>query len=140
MARYLAAAVAVLAFGSAAWAGGPPPVYVVVDKVVLEPNAGAPERIRIEGCFVRQTEELLRQVNATGLPWERTYGKPVAGYVYLSIEPGHEKECRAEWAAWQKAAGTGKVVAVGACTVGGSLLTVTIRRPRRALQRKALFL
>src|SRR5215831_2288703 len=77
MARYLAVAVLVLAFGSGAWAGGPPPVYVVVDKVVLEPNADAPERIRIEGCFVRQTEELLRELKDKGLPWEKTYGKPV---------------------------------------------------------------
>jgi len=129
MARHLAVAVLALAFGSRAWAGGPPPVYVVVDKVVLEPNADAPERIRIEGCFVRQTEELLREMKEKGLPWAKTYGKPVEGYVYLSIEPGKEKECRAVWAKWQKAAGTGKVVSVGACTVGGSLQTVKIRKP-----------
>jgi hypothetical protein len=128
MARYLAVAVLALAFGSRAWAGGPPPVYVVVDKVVLEPNADAPERIRIEGCFVRQTEELLRELSEKGIPWESTYGKPVEGDVYMSIEPGKEKECRAEWAKWQKAAGTGKVVAVGACVLGGSLHTVKIRK------------
>src|SRR4051812_8087938 len=112
MARYFAVAVLALSFGSKAWAGGPPPVYVVVDKVVLEPSTGSPERIRIEGCFVRQTEELLREMKEKGLPWERTYGQPVEGYVYMSIEPGKEKECRAEWAKWQKAAGTGKVVAI----------------------------
>src|SRR5262249_9956312 len=56
------------------------------------------------------------------------YGKPVEGYVYMSIEPGKEKECRAEWAKWQKAAGTGKVVAVGACVVAGSLRDVKIRK------------
>ena len=125
MARYVAVAVLALAFGSRAWAGGPPPVYVVVDKVVLEPNADAPERIRIEGCFVRQTEELLRE---KGKGWASTFGKPVEGYVYMSIEPGKEKECRAEWAKWQKAAGTGKVVSVGACVVGGSLQAVKIRK------------
>src|SRR5262245_11036159 len=129
MARYLAVAVLALAFGSSAWAGGPPPVYVVVDKVVLEPNADAPERIRIEGCFVRQTEELLRELKEKGLPWGKTYGKPVEGYVYMSIEPGKEKECRAVWGKWQKAAGTGKVVAVGACTQAGSLRDVKIHKP-----------
>lgn len=133
MARCLAVAVLALAFGSRAWAGGPPPVYVVVDKVILEPNADAPERIRIEGCFVRQDEELVwvRQGNdrvGRGLPWEKTYGKPVEGYVYMSIEPGKEKECRAEWAKWQKAAGTGKVVSVGACVHAGSLRTVKLRK------------
>jgi hypothetical protein len=127
MGRYLAVAVLALTFGSGAWAGGPPPVYVVVDKVVLEPNADAPERIRIEGCFVRQTDELLREVRENGREWESTYSKPVEGYVYMSIEPGQEKECRAEWTKWQKAAGTGKVVAVGGCVVGGSLRTVKIR-------------
>src|SRR5215467_8838263 len=129
MARYLAVAVLALAFGSGARAGGPPPVYVVVDRVVLEPNADAPERIRIEGCFVRQSEDLLREMKEKDLPWERAYGKPVEGYVYMSIEPGKENECRAEWARWQKAAGTGKPVAVGACVLGGSLLTVKIRKP-----------
>jgi hypothetical protein len=129
MGRYLAVAVSALAFGSGAWAGGPPPVYVVVDKVVLEPNADAPERIRIEGCFLRQSDDRLREMKEKGLPWENTYGKPVEGYVYLSIEPGKEKECRAEWAKWQKAAGTGKTVAVGSCVLGGSLLTVKIRKP-----------
>src|SRR5688572_10102612 len=107
MTRYLMVAAALVAFGAAAWAGGPPPVYVVVDNVTLEPS-GFPERIRIEGCFVRLEKG------------ERSsYGKPVEGYVYLSIQPGKEAECRAEWARWQKAAGTGKAVAVGSCGDGG---------------------
>ena len=109
--------VVALAFGTAVQAGGPPPVYVVVDKVVLEPSADAPERIRIEGSFVR-LENLQRY----------EYGKPVQGYVYLSLEAGKEKECRAEWAKWQKAAGTGKAVAVGACHEAGCLLTTKIHK------------
>ncbi len=118
MTRYLLAAVAVVAFGSAAWAGGPPPVYVVVDKVVLEPSADAPERIRIEGSFVRVE-------NAQ----EYKYGKPVEGFVYFSLDKGKEKECKAEWAKWQKAAGTGKAVAVGSCNRAGAFSTVTIHKP-----------
>src|SRR5262245_12573057 len=98
MARYLMIVVALVVFGSAALAGGPPPVFVVVDKVTLEPSADGAERIKIEGCFVR-----LEDVR------DYKYGKPVEGYVYLSIAPGKEKECRAEWEKWQKAAGTGKV-------------------------------
>ena len=128
MTRFLAVTVLVLAFGSGVWAGGPPPVFVVVDKVVLEPSADAPERIRIEGCFARQTEELLREMKEKGIPWASTYAKPVEGYVYMSIEPGKEKDCRAEWAKWQKAAGTGKVVAVGSCVMAGSLRDVKIRK------------
>ena len=53
MTRYLMVIVAAMAFGATALAGGPPPVYVVVNKVTLEPSAGSPERIKIEGCFVR---------------------------------------------------------------------------------------
>lgn len=119
MTRYLMTlTAAVVGFGAAAEAGGPPPVYVVVDKVTLEPNADAPERIKIQGSFVR-----LEDVEAY------RYGKPVAGYVYLSLGEGKQAETRAEWEKWQKSAGTGKVVAVGSCGVAGSLLTVAIRKP-----------
>ena len=45
-------------------------IYALIDKVVLEPTATAPERIRIEGCFVRLAD--------TG---RYEYGKPAAGYV-----------------------------------------------------------
>jgi len=119
MTRYLTIAAALVAFGSTALAGGPPPVYVVVDKVTVEPSAESPERIKIEGCFVRLEKAGDRH----------EYGKPVEGYVYLSIKPGEEKECRAEWTKWQKAAGTGKAVAVGSCGDGGAFLTVKIRKP-----------
>jgi hypothetical protein len=118
MSRYLVAVVAVVGSVAAANAGGPPPVYVVVDKVVLEPSADAPERVRIEGYFVRLEG---------GRDYK--YAKPVEGYVYLGIEAGKEKECRAEWAKWQKAAGTGKAVAVGSCNDAGAFLTVKIRKP-----------
>ncbi len=124
MARYLLVAVAVVAFGATARAGGPPPMYVVVDKVVLEPSADAPERIRIEGAFVR-LENLARH----------EYGKPVEGFVYLGLEPGKEKECRAEWATWQKAAGTGKAVSVGSCGEAGVFLTVKIRKPGERVEK-----
>jgi hypothetical protein len=117
MTRFLMVAVLALVFEASAWAGGLPPVYVVVDKVVLEPNADAPERIRIEGSFVRFEKDK-----------EYVYCKPVEGYVYLSLKPGKEKECREEWTKWQKAAGTGKVVGVGSSLKAGSFLTVKIRK------------
>ena len=118
MTRYLMATAAVFAFGTAALAGGPPPVYVVVDRVVLEPSAEAPERIKIEGSFVRVEDAR-----------EYKYGKPVEGYVYLSLDASKAKESRAEWAKWQKAAGTSKVVAVGSCNRAGAFTTVPIRKP-----------
>ena len=109
--------VALVIFAAAARAGGPPPMYVVVDKVVLEPSAAAPERIRIEGSFVR----------LANVP-RYEYGQPVHGFIYLSIEPGKEKECRTEWAKWQKAVGTGKAVSVGACHEAGTFLTTKIHK------------
>jgi hypothetical protein len=118
MLRYLMVAAAVVAFGLDVQAGGPPPVYVVVDKVTLEPSADAPERIKIEGSFVRVT-------NAD----RYEYGKPVEGYVYLSLDANKAKETKEEWAKWQKAVGTGKAVAVGSCNRAGALSTVTIRKP-----------
>ena len=118
MLRYLMVVVAVIGFDSAALGGGPPPVYVVVDKVALEPSADAPERIKIEGSFVR-----LSNVG------RYEYGKPVEGFVYLSLDKNKEKECKDEWAKWQKVAGTGKVVAVGSCSRAGALLSATIHKP-----------
>ena len=53
MARHVMIVAALAGFAARAYAGGPPPVYVVVDRVTLEPSAGAPERVRIEGSFVR---------------------------------------------------------------------------------------
>ena len=94
-------------------------MYVVVDKVTLEPSADAPERIKIEGSFVRLLEDTRRY----------EYGKPVEGYVYLSLDAAKAKESKEEWAKWQKAAGTGKAVAVGSCREAGSFLTVKIRKP-----------
>lgn len=115
MKRSLMTAAVLVVFAAAARAGGPSPMYVVVDKVLLEPSAAAPERIRIEGSFVR-----LANVS------RYEYGKPVHGFIYLSIEPGKEKECRAEWTQWQKAVGTGKAVSVGACQDAGTFLTTKI--------------
>src|SRR5688500_13053339 len=113
MTRYLMIVLATgVGFAAAARGGGPPPGYGVVDKVVLEPADGTPDRIQIRGSFVR-----LDDVQAY------KYGKPVEGYVYLSLAAGKEAESRAEWEKWRKAAGTGKVVAVGSCGEAGALLT-----------------
>lgn len=115
MARLLMTVVAVsVAVGSTAYAGGPPPMYVVVEKVVLEPSAGSAERITIKGSFIRQKER------------GTDYGKPVEGYVSFSLDKDRASPCRTEWRKWEKTAGTGKVVAVGMCGVAGSFLTAKI--------------
>jgi hypothetical protein len=117
MTRWLFTLLTAAAGFAAAQAGGPPPVYVVVDKVTLEPSADAPDRIKIHGTFVR-----LADVH------KYEYGKPVEGYVYLDLGENAAK-ARAEWEAWKKAAGTGKVVAVGSCGEAGTFLSAPIHKP-----------
>jgi hypothetical protein len=114
MTRYLVAIAATVGLGATAQAGGPPPMYVVVDDVVVA-TSGGPERVTIRGSFVRLKE---------GPGYE--YGKPVQGFVCLSLNELKAEECRTEWKEWAKATGTGKVVAVGMCDEGGKLLTVKI--------------
>jgi hypothetical protein len=52
MTRWLFTLLTAAGFGFAQ-AGGPPAVYVVVDKVTLEPSPDAAARVKIHGCFVR---------------------------------------------------------------------------------------
>jgi hypothetical protein len=118
----LAVGIAVFTWTAAARAGGPPPMYVIVEKVVLESGESIPERIRIQGVFTRT------KGRSNGMPDEK-YREPVRGYLYLEVVRGQEKACRSEWARWQKAAGSGQVVAVGCCYEAGAFLTVPIHKP-----------
>jgi len=81
------------------WVG----VYALVDRVVLEPNGAAPERIQLWGAF------------AIANPGDRnTYLPPERGYFYYSLTPGKEEACRREWADFKATAGTGQVIGFGA--------------------------
>ena len=83
-------------------AGGPPPVCMVIDKLVFEPNEDSPARVQIWGTF-----SFLK---------ERTnYGKPVQGYLYYSVAKGKEEQCRKEWARLKKLVADKHVVAFGIC-------------------------
>jgi hypothetical protein len=66
----------VLALTAEASGGGPPPVCMAVDKVVVEPNDAAPTRIRIWGTFIFLDDS------------RTTYGAPVRGYLYYFAVPG----------------------------------------------------
>jgi hypothetical protein len=114
----IATLLTLVAIAATARAGGPPPVYVVVDKVVLEPRGDAANQIQIWGSFTRIENRSYDH-----------YSKPVYGYVFLSIDTVKEAECRTEWAKWQQAAGTGKAVAVGSCGEAGAFLKVAIHKP-----------
>ncbi|MGH9887945.1 MAG: hypothetical protein ACREBE_20600 [bacterium] len=84
-----------------AQASDPTGIYAVVDRVVLEPNPDAPERIQVWGTFV------------TAQP-RGVYGPPERGYLYYSLRPGKEELCRREWADFKKVAGTHQVIGFGA--------------------------
>ncbi len=90
---------AVLA-GAAASASDPTGIYAIIDRVVLEPETGDPERAQIWGAFA-----LARGA--------REYAEPVRGYLYLEAAEDEQKICRREWTDLRKLAGSGKVVAFG---------------------------
>lgn len=77
-------------------------VYTIIDKVVFEPNATAPERVQLWGDF------------ALARPNDRNfYETPQRGYLYLSLLPGKEDACRREWNDFNKLAGSGQVIGFG---------------------------
>ena len=80
------------------WTG----IYARVDKVVLEPNATAPERIQIWGAFALATKAD-----------RNSYEPAKRGYLYFSLKPGKEEICRKEWADFKTIAGTDQVVGFG---------------------------
>jgi hypothetical protein len=86
------------AVGYSDWTG----VYARVDKVVLEPNATAPERIQISGAFALASKED-----------RNSYDSAQRGYLYFSCKPGKEEVCRKEWADLKAIAGTGQVIGFG---------------------------
>jgi len=77
-------------------------VYARVDKVVLEPDATAPERIQIWGAFA------LASRNDPN-----TYEPAKRGYLYFSCKPGKAEVCRKEWADLKAIAGTDQIVGFG---------------------------
>ncbi|MFT3879958.1 MAG: hypothetical protein QM703_09905 [Gemmatales bacterium] len=116
-AQWMMAVCFVVATSALAQAGGPPPMYVVVDKVVVDTNSTSPGWVQIWGSFTRidtTTDGKGKQTTA--------YSKPVYGYVYLTAPCKSVREFNEELKDWQKAAGTGNAVAIGACGEAGCML------------------
>jgi hypothetical protein len=97
---YLAVAVLFL-LAAAARASDPVGIYAVIDKVVLEPSARAPERIQVWGVF------------ALARPPGDSYTEPARGYLYYSLNPDQPEATRKEWADLKKMAGSTQCVAFG---------------------------
>ncbi|MGI8783247.1 MAG: hypothetical protein ACR2L2_06310 [Acidobacteriota bacterium] len=101
--RFSALGLMVLALAAgSALASDPVGVYAIIDKVVLEPGTGAPDRIQIWGIF------------SVAKPNDMNYYQDAQrGVLYYALKPGKEDLTRAEWVDLKQAAGTGKVIALG---------------------------
>jgi hypothetical protein len=94
--------------------GGTADIYALIEKVVLEPNDVAPERIQIWGAFAFDRPGDWRPPD-----FNRVQGyppnQPRRGYLYFKL-PAVETEARAarsEWAELKAIADTGQAIAFG---------------------------
>ena len=76
-------------------------VYAVVEKVILEPNDNAPDRIQVWGAFA------LAEGSGS------TYGAGQRGYLYYSCPSGRESICRNEWSDLKSVAGKNTPIGFG---------------------------
>src|SRR5438552_1578879 len=77
--RVSAAAALALATGIVAHASGPIAVYAKVDRVVMEPNEQAPERIQVWGVFA-----------IAGKSNPNDFAGPASGYLYYRLPAPNE--------------------------------------------------
>jgi hypothetical protein len=88
-------------------ASGPIGVYGIVEKVVFEPSAAAPERIQVWGAFA--------YADIGGGPIAFSSAK--RGYMYFRLPAGATpatiETIKKEWADLQSVAGTGQAIAFG---------------------------
>jgi hypothetical protein len=99
---WVAALIALPAVAPAASASDPIGGFVVVDQVMFEPSASAPQRVQVWGTFS------LAQ-DARG----RSYSAPRRGYLYFAAVQGKEADCLKEWRDFEKAAGKAEVIGFG---------------------------
>lgn len=83
-------------------ASDPIGLYAVIDKVVVEPAQGQPQRIQIWGSFA-----LADTSN------QDDYGTAQKGYLYYSCPASQDATCKNEWSDLQSVAGKGVGVGFG---------------------------
>ena len=102
LALALVAAGSIVAAFGVVYASDPMAVYARVDKVVLEPNAGAPQTAQVWGVF------------SMAKPDDRNdFLAPARGYLYFKLPAGSTATALQEWADLKAVAGTGQLVAFG---------------------------
>jgi hypothetical protein len=101
------AALVFVVVGALVAASGPIGVYGIVEKVVLEPSAAAPERIQVWGAFAY----------ADIAAGPSAFSPAKRGYMYFrlpeSATPAAIDTIKKEWADLQSVAGTGQAIAFG---------------------------
>jgi hypothetical protein len=97
-------------------------IYALINKVVLEPKEGTPERIQVWGVFVLASQR------------GNHHTAPMRGYMDFKAAPGKEDICRREWADLKTIAGTDTVVAFG----NSNAATGTVRKPEPELEKVPL--
>jgi hypothetical protein len=90
-------------------------VYALVDKVVFEPGADKPERIRVSGVFITTAGQ-------AGL-----YSAPQRGYLYFALPGDNRDLALREWADLNSVAGSHQVVGFGASWFGEA--RAQVRKP-----------
>ena len=111
-ARLLLSAVIVLCAAAALRGSGPVGIFGIVEKVVFEPNDGAPERVQIFGAFAYVDGN--EQTTIVTSPAKR-------GYLYFKLPttaennatPREIEAAKVEWADLKAVAGTGQAVGFG---------------------------
>jgi len=110
--RLSAAAAVALATGIVAHASGPIAVYAKIDRVVMEPNEQAPERVQVFGVF-----SLGSATNTN------SFSAPARGYLYYSlpttgVAPStpelNRRTALNEWKDLKAVAGDNEIYAFGA--------------------------
>ena len=100
---FMVCAIALMALiAPASHASDPTGIYGFVDRVVLEPDDKAPQRIQVWGGFA-----LAKREN------RNDYHDAERGYLYFKLRPGDEEVCKKEWADLKSVAGTKQIVAFG---------------------------
>jgi hypothetical protein len=85
-------------------ASGPLGIYGIVEKVVLEPDEKAPERIQLWGAFA-----YVDGVVGQGL----TVSAAQRGYLYFRLDRSQVEAIKNEWADLKAVAGTGQAIGFG---------------------------
>ena len=85
-----------------AWASDPVGIFALVDKVVLEPNATAPERIQIWGAFALADRK-----------GSDSYAAPKQGCLYYKLPADKADVAKKEWADLKSIAGQREVIGFG---------------------------